>query len=145
MLQNYNFRKHNMADEEKTETPVEAKKEEPKLSDLSGHKKEEMLASLAVLVLADGEKDISLDNVNTLLEKSGNAKGSYFASAFVNLLAGRKALDMVNLSGGGGGGGVAASSGDAAAAEEKKEEEEEEEEEEVAMGNLMGGGDDDGW
>jgi ribosomal protein L12E/L44/L45/RPP1/RPP2 len=135
-----------MADEEKTETPVETKEEAPKLSDLSGHKKEEMLASLAVLVLADGEKDITVDNVNALLEKSGNSKGGYFASAFVELVKGRKAMDMVNLSGGGGGGGAASGSGSGdAAEEEKKEEEEEEEEEEVAMGNLMGGGDDDGW
>ena len=130
-----------MADEEKTETPVVEEKE--KLADLGGHKKEEMLASLACLVLADGEKDISLDNVNTLLEKSGNAKGGYFATAFVNLLKGRKALDMVNLSGGGGGGGAVAAAGDAKE-EEKKEEEEEEEEEEVAVGGLMAG-DDDGW
>ena len=132
-----------MADEEKTETPV-VEKEEPKLSDLSGHKKEEMLASLACLILADGEKDITIENVNSLLEKSGNPKGAYFATAFVSLLKGRKALDMVNLSGGGGGGASAASGSGDAAVEEEKKEEEEEEEEEVAMGNLMGGGDDDG-
>jgi len=134
--------------EKAEETPaVEAtKEEEPKLSDLSGHKKEELLASLAILVLADGEKDVSVENINALLEKSGNAKSDLFANAFSGLAKGRNVMDMMNLGGGGGGGGAAAAGADAGASEEKKEEEEEEEEEEeVALGGALGGGDDDGW
>ena len=128
-------------------TPAAVVEEVEKLAVLDGDKKPTMLVSLAVLVLADGEKEQTAANIASILKASGNTDdASSFATAFAGLLKGRDALDMMNLGGGGGGGAAAGPAGGAeAAVEEKKEEEPEEEEEEVAMGGLMGGDDDAGW
>ena len=117
-----------------------------KVASLDGHKKSTLLVSMAALILADAGKDVSAEDLTTLLTTSKNSVDAYWPTVFAKLLKGRSAMDFINLGGGGGGGGGGdAGAAGAAVEEEKKEEEEEEEEEEIAMGGLMGGDDDAGW
>ena len=108
--------------------------------------KEELIVSLASLILADGEVAVNKDNLDTLVEKSGNSIAPYWTALFAAHLEGKNVLDMIAS-------GVsaapaaaaAAASTDAAPAEEKKEEEEEEEEEDLGGAAGLFGDDDDDW
>eukprot|EP00640_Fibrocapsa_japonica_P008733 CAMPEP_0113933434 /NCGR_PEP_ID=MMETSP1339-20121228/19_1 /TAXON_ID=94617 /ORGANISM="Fibrocapsa japonica" /LENGTH=56 /DNA_ID=CAMNT_0000934619 /DNA_START=92 /DNA_END=258 /DNA_ORIENTATION=- /assembly_acc=CAM_ASM_000762 len=54
------------------------------LSDLSGAAKEEMVVSLAALVLADSGVDMSADNLNAVVSASGNDIAPYWSTLFAS-------------------------------------------------------------
>ncbi|KAK8815228.1 hypothetical protein WA158_003440 [Blastocystis sp. Blastoise] len=118
------------------------------LSELSVVEKEELIVSLAALICADGSVATSKENLDTLIEKSGNKVDSYWTAIFASHLEGKNVLDMiasgVSAAAAPAAAGAAAASTDAPA-EEKKEEEEEEEEDLGGAGGLFGGDDDDDW
>ena len=109
----------------------------------------EFLVSCAAMILYDGGAEITADNLNTLVTKSGNSIEPYWAMLFASFLKNGKAEELILKggigAGGGGGGGAAAgddgaaAGGDAAPAEKPKEEEVEE----ITGGtDMFGGGDD---
>ena len=105
-------------------------------AELTGAKKEEMLASLAVLVISDSAGEMSADAINAVVEASGNKISSAFATVFASAIA-KAGNDFNNFtpapgSGGGGGGGGGGAAPAAAAAKEEVVEEEE-----VDMGGSM--------
>lgn len=111
------------------------------ISDLSDSKKEELVASLAVIVVGSAvEGDITSEALTAVAEASGNTLNSSLAALFGSV-ATKGGLDKFCAApgtGGGGGGG-----GGAAAAEEEAEEEVEEEEEmgDAPVSDMFGGGD----
>ncbi|KAJ8612213.1 hypothetical protein CTAYLR_002905 [Chrysophaeum taylorii] len=122
-------------------------------AELEGAAKEEMVVSMAAILLEECGQDFSIDKFESVLEASNNEVAPYWIKVFSNVLTKKGSLDSFlgqpggGGSGGGGGGGAAADAG--AAQEEEKKEEEEEEEEEIDMGGGMdmfgdgdGGGDD---
>jgi ribosomal protein L12E/L44/L45/RPP1/RPP2 len=104
------------------------------LTDLTGAKKDEMITSLATLVVADAGGEITQEAIEAVISASGNSANSMYTGIFAKITAAAEGVDKFCAapgSGGGGGGG----SGDAAAAEEV--EEEKAEEEEMDMGGAM--------
>jgi len=103
--------------------------------------KNELLCAYASLILADGDQDVTADNINAILKAAGASVPAYYSALFekVNALTSVKSLvkDAGNV-GGGGGGAAPAAAGGAAPAAAAEEEEEEEEEEIAAGGGLFG-------
>ena len=101
-----------------------------KLEGISKEAHDEACCTYAALLLSDAELEITGENIQKLVEASGNEVEAYWPGLFVGLL---KKVDVAELianstkpgSGGGGGAGGGAAGG----AEEEKEEEKEEEEE----------------
>ena len=97
------------------------------------------------------QADISADQINSLLEATGNKEvEAFYPIIFANFLSSPEklaaliAMPAAGGGGGGGGGGAAGGGGGAAGEEEKEEEKEEEVEEEIGGGMAMFGGDDGG-
>lgn len=116
------------------------------LSDLTDSQKQELIASLSVLVVGSSTEDeVTAEALTAVATASGNSLNASYAALFSNVvgIAGgiEKFCAAPGAGGGGGGGGGAAAAGDAPAAEE---EEEEEEEEMDAPAVDMFGGDDGG-
>jgi large subunit ribosomal protein LP1 len=101
-------------------------------SGISGSAKEDLVVSLAILVLHDGGVAVSAENINAVVGASGNSVAPYWGALYSKVLAGRNIDDMLLKPGAGGGpapaAGGASASGPAAgaAAAEKKEEKKEE-------------------
>jgi ribosomal protein L12E/L44/L45/RPP1/RPP2 len=117
---------------------------------MSAFATEETLVSLAAMILADGDAEVSAENINTLLKATGNEVAPYWPSLFASFLKNGKAEELIltggALGGGGGGGGGGAAGGDAGdaaeAVEEAKPVEEEVDPMEGGMDMFGGGGGD---
>jgi large subunit ribosomal protein LP1 len=116
------------------------------ISDLTASQKEELVASLSVLVVGSAsDGDITAEAVTAVAEASGNTVNGSLAALFSSVATSAGGIEKFCAApgaGGGGGGGGAAAGGDAAAEEE--EEKEEEEEMDIGGGMDMFGGDDGG-
>uniref|UniRef100_A0A7S3V8S4 60S acidic ribosomal protein P2 n=1 Tax=Chaetoceros debilis TaxID=122233 RepID=A0A7S3V8S4_9STRA len=109
------------------------------LSDLSDSQKQELVASLASIVVGDSS---SSEALSAVAEASGNSLDGSMAALFSSVVAsagGLKKFCAAPGAGGGGGGGVAVAGGEEAAVEEEPEEEEE-----APAATDMFGGDGDG-
>ena len=117
------------------------------LSGLSASQKEDMIVSLATLVLHDSGKDVTADNLNALVKASGNTVQAFWGSLYAKFVEGRDLDDLIMKPGMGGGPAVGAAAGGAAAEAAVEQEEEEEEEEESAggAGGLFGDDEEDDW
>ena len=114
------------------------------LSDLSESSKQELVASLAALVVGSTENEVTSDALIAVAEASGNTLTGAWATLFANVVVKAEGIDKFCAApgSGGGGGGGGSGSDDAAEAEEEKVEEEEEE---IDMGGGMSMfGDDEG-
>jgi len=112
------------------------------LSDLTDFQKEELVASLSVLVVGSAvEGDVTAEALTAVAEASGNTLSGSMAALFSSVATSAGGVEKFCAapgSGGGGGGGGAA----AAAAEEVVEEKEEEEEVgDAPVVDMFGGGD----
>mmetsp|Transcript_9021 Transcript_9021/g.11640 ORF Transcript_9021/g.11640 Transcript_9021/m.11640 type:complete len:119 (+) Transcript_9021:143-499(+) len=110
------------------------------LTELSASQKEELVASLACLVIASEET--SAESLSAVAEASGNELSEGVAALFATVVSKAGGIDKFCAAPGSGGGG--GSGGDAGEAEAVVEEEEEEEEEADIGGgmDMFGGGDD---
>mgnify|MGYP003963400627 FL=1 len=114
---------------------------------LSGANKDQMVTSLAVMALYDGDAEITGAQIKTLLTATGNTVAPYWPALFASMLTTDK-IEEVIWSGGcsGGGGGAAAPAADgaapAAAAVVEKPKEEEVDALEGGMDMFGGGGSD---
>ena len=75
-----------------------------KLGEVTGETKDEMVTTYAALILHDAEKEVTPENINTLVAASGNSVEPYWPTLFAKLLKTFEMKDLL-LSGGGGGGG----------------------------------------
>lgn len=90
---------------------------------LNDSAKEDALVSLATLVLHDGGKPITADNINAVISATGNSVASYWGGMFESLLSGKDVDELiVTPSAAPAGAAAAAGEGGAAAAEAEKEE-----------------------
>ncbi|GMH81975.1 hypothetical protein TrVE_jg8207 [Triparma verrucosa] len=108
------------------------------LTDLTGAKKEEMLSSLAALVVADAGGEVSAESLTAVIEASGNTASPMWTALFAKVVSAAGGVESFTAapgSGGGGGGG-----GGDAAAEVVEEEVVEEEEIDMSGGMDMFGG-----
>jgi large subunit ribosomal protein LP1 len=123
----------------------------PGLKGLSKEGKDEVVTTLAALLLHDAGAEITSDKISEVISASGNSVEKYWPGMFAGLLAKADVSALISSStapgAGGGGGGAPAAAGAAPAAEkkdekkEKKEEKKEEPAAEVAgAGDLFGGG-----
>jgi large subunit ribosomal protein LP1 len=99
------------------------------LSDITESQKQDLVASLAAIVVGKAADECTAEGITAVVEASGNSIDASTASLFasvVKMAGGIKKFCAAPGAGGGGGGGAAAASGGAAAAEEPQEEEEEE-------------------
>mmetsp|Transcript_2512 Transcript_2512/g.5218 ORF Transcript_2512/g.5218 Transcript_2512/m.5218 type:complete len:123 (+) Transcript_2512:60-428(+) len=113
---------------------------------LSKEQKDEYATVFAMLALYDGGADITSDQINSLLQATGNTEVEGFYPVIMANYAGDPdklaGLIAVPGAGSGGGGGGGAGGGGETAEEEKEEEKEEEVEEEPVgggMGDMFGG------
>mmetsp|Transcript_9730 Transcript_9730/g.13756 ORF Transcript_9730/g.13756 Transcript_9730/m.13756 type:complete len:126 (-) Transcript_9730:1988-2365(-) len=116
------------------------------LTDLSESKKQELVASLATLLVGSAADEISAESLSAVAEASGNSLSPSYASLFSSVASSAGGIDKFCAApgSGGGGGGGAASGGAAAAEEEVEEEKEEEEEMDLGGGMDMFGGEEAG-
>lgn len=123
----------------------------PGLKDLSKEGKDEVVTTLAALLLHDAGAEVTSDKISEVISASGNSVEKYWPGMFAGLLAKADIAALIASStapgSGGGGGGAAPAAGGAPAAADKKEEKKEKKEEkkeepaEVAgAGDLFGGG-----
>ena len=102
------------------------------ITDLTGAKKDEMVTSLACLVVADAGGEVTAETLDAVIAASGCSTNAAYTAMFAKVAAaGVDKFCATPGSGGGGGGG-----GGGAAAEEVVEEEKPEEEE-MDMGGAM--------
>jgi ribosomal protein L12E/L44/L45/RPP1/RPP2 len=121
------------------------------LDDLSDSQKEEMVASLAVLLVGKGEGEMTAESVQAVATAAGCSVSPVIASLFARVAASAEGGVDAYMpgpgggGGGGGGGGAAAGGGGGGAAEAAQEAKQEEEEEEMAAPAVdMFGGDEGG-
>mmetsp|Transcript_18637 Transcript_18637/g.24001 ORF Transcript_18637/g.24001 Transcript_18637/m.24001 type:complete len:121 (+) Transcript_18637:151-513(+) len=111
---------------------------------LKKEQKDEFATVFAMLCLYDGGADITSDQINNLLQATGNTEVEGFYPVIFSGYAGNPEklaqLIAVPSSGGGGGGGGAAGGGAGAEAEAAVVEEEPEEEEAPPAVDVFGGG-----
>merc|ERR1712129_582879 len=118
------------------------------LEGLTSGQKQELVASLASLIVGSNETELSSESLIAVAKASGNELSPAWAAMFANLLQKSGGIDkFCPAPGSGGGGGGGAGGGDEAAAV-VEEEEVKEEEEEIDFGGGMdmfggeeGGGD----
>ncbi|GAX15605.1 hypothetical protein FisN_3Hh075 [Fistulifera solaris] len=116
------------------------------LADLSDSQKEEMVASLACLLVGQNgsEEGITADSLKAVADASGNSLSPAIATLYSSVASqvpnGVKSYMLAPGGGGGGGGGGAASGGAPAAAAAAAAEPEEEEAEAPAVDMFGGGG-----
>merc|ERR1711935_218586 len=93
--------------------------------------KDEMVCTLAALILNDAKVDLSEANLNSVITAAGASCAPHFPKGFAAVCTGVDLSKFLILRAGGDGGGdapaVAAGAGAAAVVEEEEEEEEEEE------------------
>ncbi len=108
------------------------------IAELSAGKKSELLASLAVLVIADSGGDITAESLTAVVAASGNSLPAVWASIFA--ASASKGIDAWCGAPGGGGGGAAPAAGAAPVAAKVVEEAPKEEEMDLSGGMDMFGG-----
>ena len=111
---------------------------------LTKDQKDEYATSFAALALYDGGADITSDQINTLLEATGNTEvAAFYPIIFSNFLTADKITQLIvsPVTGGGGGGGGGAGGGGEGGDEEEKKEEAAVEEEAPPAVDMFGGGD----
>mmetsp|Transcript_21468 Transcript_21468/g.45149 ORF Transcript_21468/g.45149 Transcript_21468/m.45149 type:complete len:119 (+) Transcript_21468:236-592(+) len=111
---------------------------------LTKDQKDEYAVSFAALCLYDGGADITSEQINTLLEATGNTDvAAFYPIIFSNFLTADNITKMIvsPVSGGGGGGGGGSGGGDSGAEEAETKEEVVEEEEAPPAVDMFGGGD----
>jgi len=124
----------------------------PALKDLSKEAKDEIVTTLAALLLHDAGAEVTGDKINEVITASGNSVEKYWPGMFAGLVAKTKIDDLIASStapgaGGNGGGAAAAAPAagdnkDAKAADKKEakpEKKEEAAEVDVGGGDLFGG------
>merc|ERR1719478_724883 len=95
--------------------------------------KNEALCAYAAMLLSDGGKDVTADNINTVCKAAGASVPGYYAELFEKVAAMRPVAEILEDSskvgggGGGGGGGAAPAGGGGGAAAKKKSTTEEDE------------------
>ena len=104
---------------------------------VSDSDRQELLVSLACLILQDDSAPISEENINKLIAASGADVEPYWAKLFADLLEGKNVNDII-LSGGGAAGPVTAGSADAGASGNAEAAVESEPESESASDDDMG-------
>merc|ERR1712216_940790 len=105
--------------------------------------KDEALCAYAAMLLSDGGKDVTADNINTVCKAAGASVPAYYAQLFEKVAAMRPVDEIVADTGkvgggGGGGGGGAAAGGAAPAAAAKKESSSDDADAAPAGGGLFG-------
>jgi len=119
---------------------------------LSKQQKDEYATVFAILALYDGGAEITSEQVNNLLEATGNTEvEAFYPIIFSNYLSDPETLGKLIASpggggggGGSGGGGGGGDGGEGGEAEEEEKEEEKEEEVEMDLGggiDMFGDGD----
>uniref|UniRef100_A0A7R9ZMW8 60S acidic ribosomal protein P1 n=1 Tax=Craspedostauros australis TaxID=1486917 RepID=A0A7R9ZMW8_9STRA len=119
------------------------------MDSLTKAQKDEFATAFAILALYDGGADVTSEQINNLLEATGNTEvEAFYPIIFANYLGTPEKIgELIATPGGsgGGGGGGGGAGGEAAAEEEEKEEEKVEEEEmDLGGGMDMFGGDEGG-
>lgn len=123
----------------------------PGLKDLSKSSKDEIVTTLAALLLHDAGAEITGDKLNEVITASGNSVEKYWPGMFAGLLAKADIAALIASSTAPGAGGSAAPAAGGAApaaggdkkdakAEKKEEKKEEAAEIDVGGGDLFGGG-----
>ena len=103
----------------------------------------ELACGYAALILQDEGADVTSDNINKLLQASGNEVESYWPGLFAKAVGALDLKELLsNVGTGGGAAAPAAGAGGAAAEAQEEEKEPEEEEADVDMGDIFGGDDD---
>jgi ribosomal protein L12E/L44/L45/RPP1/RPP2 len=110
------------------------------LSEISAVQKQELVASLAAIIVGDAAEECTAEAITAVAEASGNSIDASMAALFSSVIgiAGGVAKFCAAPGSGGGGGAAAASGDDAPAA---VVEEEEEEEMQAPAVDMFGGGD----
>ena len=102
---------------------------------------EELACVYSSLILQDGDKPVTVDKLQALLQAANVSVEPYWPGLFVKALQSMNLKDLVsNVGAGGGSGPAAAAPAAAAAADEKKEAKEEKKEEEEEEDDDMGFG-----
>jgi len=121
------------------------------MNNLTKAQKDEYATAFSILALYDGGAEISSEQINTLLEATGNTEvEAFYPIIFANFLSNPEKLGKLIaapgdlLGGGGGGGGGAGAAAVEEAAPAKEEEKEEEVEMDLGGGMDMFGGDEEG-
>merc|ERR1719238_823516 len=107
--------------------------------------KNELLCSYAALLLADAEKDVTADNLNTVIKAAGGSVPAYYSAIFEKVATVNPVAEMIEKAskvGGGGGGGAAAGGAAPAAAAAPKKKTTTEEDDMPAAGGLFDEADD---
>eukprot|EP00178_Gracilaria_changii_P026072 TRINITY_DN80096_c0_g1_i1.p2 TRINITY_DN80096_c0_g1~~TRINITY_DN80096_c0_g1_i1.p2 ORF type:complete len:129 (+),score=28.92 TRINITY_DN80096_c0_g1_i1:75-461(+) len=113
---------------------------------LSGTAKEDMLVSLATLVLHDGGKPITAEGINSVITASGNSVAAFWGGMFENLLTGKNVDELIMQPSAGGPAVEGGPAVDAAGEGDKKEDEDDSSSDGSAGGgaaDLFGGSDSD--
>jgi hypothetical protein len=73
---------------------------------VTGADKDQLVASLAALLVADAGADITADNINAVVAASGNSLPGYYATLFASFIEKAGGVDkfLAGPSAGGGGG-----------------------------------------
>ena len=112
------------------------------LTDLSASQKEDLVASLASIVVGSTDGEMSADALSAVAKEAGCDLSGAMASLFASVVEKSGGLEKFTLApGGGGGGGGGGGSGGGGAAEAEAEEEPEEEEMEAPAVDMFGGDD----
>ncbi len=62
---------------------------------LSGSEKEDLVVSLATLLLADAGSDVTAENLEKIVTKSNNKASAFFYTVFEKTLAGKNVNDLL--------------------------------------------------
>ena len=114
------------------------------LSEITDSQKQELVASLAALVVGDAADECTAEAITAVAEASGNSIDASMAALFASVVGMAGGIEKFCAAPGSGGGGGAAASGDAGAVVVEEEEEEEEEAGPGDAVDMFGGGDGDG-
>ena len=74
------------------------------LSELAGAKKDEMVTSLATLVVADAGGEMSAESLTAVIEASGNTVNAAYSALFSKVAVAAEGVDKFCAAPGGGGG-----------------------------------------
>merc|ERR1712216_408394 len=97
--------------------------------------KDELLCAFSALMLADGEQEVSADNINAAIKAAGASVPTYYAQLFAKIHEIRPVNEVIESAGKvGSGAPAAAAAGPGAAAAKKKTTTEEDD------GGMAGGG-----
>jgi|EP00979_Chaetoceros_neogracilis_P019007 ribosomal protein L12E/L44/L45/RPP1/RPP2 len=114
------------------------------LSEITASQKQELVASLATLVVGDAADECTAEAITAVVVASGNSIDASMAALFASVVGLAGGVEKFCAAPGSGGGGGASAAGDSGAAVVVEEEEEEEEAGPGDAVDMFGGGDDAG-